>query len=307
MGLGRASYKKSWSITRGLALAGLLLLLSCTEQYSPIEWHGHRGARGLFPENSILAFEKAQELKMDYLELDVVITRDSMITVSHEPFINTEICRHIHSVSLPRDTFINIYKVNYSDLSSFDCGSLGNSNFPNQQKLAQQKPSLELLVNHLDSISRSANTPLVKFNLELKSRPEWDKFLHPEINEYVQLLYSTLLNLDLLDRIIFQSFDRRALEIMYDLEPSIPLCFLTEESESAERQIKELAFQIQYYSPNFKLLKIEDVNFCESQQIEVVPWTVNSTKDYQSLIEMGVSGIITDYPDSVVDFLEEYY
>lgn len=125
----------------------IIMTLACTrppETYESIDWQGHRGARGVYPENTWAAFKYAIDQNMSTLELDVVITKDEEVVLSHEPFLNHKICLDTagNPISEEEEKKWNIYKMTYEDLQKCDCGSIGNPDFPHQKQDSSPKPLL---------------------------------------------------------------------------------------------------------------------------------------------------------------------
>jgi glycerophosphoryl diester phosphodiesterase len=142
-----------------------ILIMSCNSE-KEIDIQGHRGCRGLLPENSLPAFEKAIDLGVNTLELDIAITKDNKVVVSHEPFMNPVICYNLEGKSIPDslEKYYNLYKMNYEDIKEFDCGSKFHPRYPKQVKLKTYKP----LLSEVFDLVTSKNSD-VKFNIEIKS------------------------------------------------------------------------------------------------------------------------------------------
>lgn len=147
---------------------------SALEVEVPFDWQGHRGARGLLPENTVPAFLKALEFpKISTLELDVVVSKDQQIVVSHEPWLSHHICSHSdgHPVSEQEETVLNIYQMTYAQIKSYDCGQRGNERFPEQEKIAVSKPTLSNVVLQVEAQCQQTNRKKTFYNIEIKSRP----------------------------------------------------------------------------------------------------------------------------------------
>lgn len=293
-------------------LTGLILLISLLnlpgESYSQqIDWEGHRGTRGLMPENTLPAFRKALELGVTTLEMDVVITKDKRVVVSHDPWISPEICLDSTGNELPRDTAarINIYRLTYEELSKFDCGSKGNPFFPRQEKIAASKPLLSDVFRAAEKYCKDYNRNEVYYNIEIKSRPDWDGVYHPPVNEFCDLVFSVINDFVPLKRVIVQSFDMRALKYFHRKYPQVTLSLLVEDENNPNKLIRLLGFNPAIYSPEYKLLKPKNVDWLHARHIRVVPWTVNDPEEMKKLINMKVDGIITDYPDLIIPVSEK--
>jgi len=286
---------------RVLFLTSLLALASsATAQYIPkFDVQGHRGARGLKPENTIPAFLLAIDSGVTTIELDVVITKDKKVVVSHEPWISAAICLTPSGSPLqPKDEKkFNIYQLTYDEVKEFDCGSLGNKNFPQQEKIPISKPLLSEVIAAVENHIKSYASYEVDYNIEIKSSPEGDKKFHPSVEEFSDLVYELVDEYLPLERIVIQSFDFRVLKYWHSKYPHIRLAALVENTKSIDSNLAALGFKPSVYSPYFKLLSKEKVLHLHRQKIRVIPWTVNEVSDMLSLKGMGVDGFITDYPN----------
>jgi glycerophosphoryl diester phosphodiesterase len=274
--------------------------IDCLSQYIPkFDVQGHRGARGLLPENSIPGFLLALDTGVTTIELDVVITKDKQVVVSHEPWISNAICLDSsgRAIQAKDEKRINIYKLTYEQVKQFDCGSLGNNNFPQQQKIPTTKPLLRDVIAAVENRIKSYATYEVDYNIEIKSTIEGDKKFHPPVEEFSDLVYKLIDEYLPLERVVVQSFDFRVLKYWNTKYPQVRLSALVENNKSIESNLNALGFKPQVYSPYFKLLSRDKVKYLHSQKIRVIPWTVNEVSDMLSLKGMGVDGFITDYPD----------
>jgi glycerophosphoryl diester phosphodiesterase len=279
----------------------LLLLAAPTfGQYIPkFDVQGHRGARGLMPENTIPAFLLALDSGVTTLELDVVVTKDKQLVVSHEPWISASICLDVMGSVIPtkEEKKFNIYQLTYEEVQRFDCGSKLNKDFPKQEKMKISKPLLSDVFAAIENRIKSYASYEVDYNIEIKSFPEGDKKFHPTIEEYSDLVYNLVDEYIPLERLVIQSFDFRVLKYWHKKYPQIRLAALVENTRSIDANIEALGFKPSIYSPNFKLLSKEKVQHLHQQKIRVIPWTVNEVSEMLSLKGMGVDGFITDYPD----------
>jgi len=280
----------------------LVGLFSC-QKYGAKEnfdWQGHRGARGEAPENTIPAMLRALQEGVTTLEMDVVLSKDSVLILSHEPYFNKDICLFTESDSLEN----NIFHLSWEQIKGIDCGSLRNPNFPGQESRVVGKPRLIDVLSAVEEAALSLNRLSPKFNIEIKSKPEWEGIYHPDHKVYAQTLLNFIKELAIEERVSIQSFDIRVLQYIHRKQPDLKLVYLTEDGErTPSEQIKELGFYPDVYSCYYPLLKDHHVRQLQSQGIEVIPWTVNEIEEAELLIEMGVNGIITDYPAKLIGAL----
>jgi len=262
---------------------------------------GHRGCRGLMPENTIPAMLTALQLGVTTLEMDVVITKDKKVVLSHEPFFNHEITTRPDGsvVTEKEERSLNIFKMTYEEVKKFDVGLKPHPRFPQQQKKAAYKPLLSELLDSVRQYMMAAKRPLPFFNIETKSIPATDDVFHPKPAEFVELLIAVIKEKEIEDRVIIQSFDFRTLQYLHQHYPTIKTAMLIEDFDrrGIEKQIEALGFNPTIYSPHYSLINEALLNYCHERKIKVIPWTVNKKEDIERLKKMGVNGIITDYPD----------
>lgn len=269
---------------------------------------GHRGARGLLPENTIPAFLKALDLGVTTLELDVVIAKDSTVVVSHEPWMSATICTQPNGEPVPAETqeAFRIFEMTYEEVARFDCGSRGNLRFPRQEKLSVAKPRLRDVIEAAEAHLREHNLPPVQYNIETKARPAWDGSFTPDPETFTRLLYDVLVETGIKDRTILQSFDVRTLRVGRDLDPSWRLALLVERDgdQGLAANLETLGFMPAIYSPDYRLVKADMVREAHDRGMLVIPWTVNTLDAMQRLKALGVDGLITDFPDVGVQLLD---
>ena len=171
-----------------MRLVLVVLILVCYDQvmgqYIPrFDVQGHRGARGLRPENTIPAFLIALDSGVTTLEMDLCITKDGKVVVSHEPFMSADICLDEVCAEIKRtdEEQFNIFEMTYEQVLKFDCGSKGNDRFPEQIKSSQTKPLLRDVIIAAEDHIKSFTRYEVDYNLEIKSTPDGDWKFHPGV------------------------------------------------------------------------------------------------------------------------------
>ncbi len=264
-----------------------------------VDIQGHRGARGLMPENTIPAFLRAIDEGVTTLELDVVITKDKKVVVSHEPYMSFSICKKPDGTDVNKSESkdLNIYQMTYNEVSTYDCGSRGNARFPMQEKMSVSKPLLSVMIVEIEKYIAEKGLSKVNYNIEIKSSEKGDGVYHPGVDEFSTLVYTLLTPLLPKERFTIQSFDFRVLKFWHEAFPDVSLVALVENAKGVEANLKSLGFVPDVYSPYHLLLNKKSVNLCHQKGMKVIPWTVNQRKTMKKLIKMGVDGIITDYPD----------
>jgi glycerophosphoryl diester phosphodiesterase len=271
-------------------------------EIKPFDWQGHRGARGLAPENAIPAFLTALSFaKITTLELDVVISADGKVVVSHEPWLNAKICLDAkgHALNEKKKEEVNLYKMDYKEIIKCDCGSRGNPSFPEQKAIFAYKPLLSDVVNEVRQYVKKVGKSMPQFNIEIKSGPSSDGIFTPEVNVFAEIVRKEIKKLKIQDISSIQSFDPRALRYLHEKDKELVLVYLVEKVEDVKQQIDLLGFTPAIYSPYFEKVTSATVDQCHKMGMKIVPWTVNDTEQMKKLILLGVDGIITDYPDRI--------
>lgn len=266
-----------------------------------IEIQGHRGCRGLMPENTIPAMLHALDLGVTTLETDVVITADSIPLLSHEPFFNHEISLQPNGLPIAEtdERNFNIYRMSVQEVQQFDVGLKPHPRFPRQQKMATTKPTLEAVFDSVESYMTKHDRTHPLFNIETKSQPGTDRVFHPEPEKFIQLLMNVVIRKNMERYVTIQSFDIRTLQVLRRKYPKQSCALLIEEQDNrtVAVQIGELGFKPEIYSPHFSLVSRKLTEELHAQNIRVIPWTVNDRATIDRMLSYGVDGIITDYPD----------
>lgn len=275
--------------------------MSCSSNQS-IDIQGHRGCRGLFPENSLAAFEKAIDLGVHTLELDIAITKDLQVIVSHEPFMSKTICLKPNGLEIidNEDMFFNLYNMSHDEIKKFDCGTKFHPNYPNQKKVKTYKPLLKEVFQRVTSKNSE-----VKFNIEIKSKPEYYGLYTPCPNEYVGIVLKEVEASGSFNRVNLQSFDLSILEEIKKQSSKMVIALLVDENENIEEKLKLLSFKPEIISPYFKLLDKRIIKTLKARDFKIIPWTVNDENDLENMINFQVDGIITDYPDLLIQMLND--
>lgn len=281
------------------------IFISCnTRMHKPtdvkFDKQGHRGCRALMPENTIPAMLTAIDLGVNTLELDVVITKDKNVILSHEPFFNHEISTKPNGsyVREEEEKLLNIYNMTYEETTQFDVGMKPHPRFPKQKKIKVSKPLLTDLIDSIDSYCNLRKLPFPTFNIETKCSPETDNVFHPGPKEFVHLLMKVIEDKAVSQRTIIQSFDRRTLQVLHKEFPEIRIALLVDEGDvlNFDDQIKTLGFTPHIYSPHFSLVTNDLLLTCRRKNILLIPWTVNNKDQIIELQKAGVNGLITDDP-----------
>jgi glycerophosphoryl diester phosphodiesterase len=313
----RLGWRPIWLVTAALATLGAL-------PAAAFDLQGHRGARGLAPENTLPAFERALAIGVTTLELDVSLSADGVVVIAHDPFLNPLFTRDAGGQWLSGSRGPLIRSLSLAQLQSYDVGRIQPgtpyaSTFGSQQAVdGTHIPTLAALFERV----RMLGDQNVRFNIETKINPE-----QPENSASPEQLTDALLQVvrdaGMLARVSIQSFDWRTLQQVQRLEPGIATVYLTVQSpnnDSVRSGTWTAGFKIAQHasvpamvkaaggavwSPNGGALTQALVQQAQALGLKVIPWTINQASDMERLIGWGVDGLITDYPDRLRDIMRQ--
>ena len=259
--------------------------------------HGHRGARGVYPENTLEAFRKSYDEGVRAFELDLVIACENKVLISHEPYMNHSFCLKPNGeqITLDEEKDFNVYRMQVNEMASYDCGSKLHPLFPDQASFKTYKPFFK----ELDSVFSREEGATIFWNIELKSEAEFYGSHQPVPAEFVKLVLQELETIACIKAYMLQSFDINVLEELNIQSSCNVISYLIENEDSFETNMKKLSFKPHYYNPDFTLVKQELVDEVHLSNMQIIPWTVNSIEEARALIDLGVDGIISDYPQNL--------
>lgn len=289
-------------ISAALLFAGCKTKQAITGKNQPefpaFDTEGHRGARGLMPENTIPAMIYAVDLGVTTLEMDAHITKDHKVILSHDPYFNRLFALRPDGTEIPKaeEKKHLIYQMNYDEIKKYDVGSKYYSAFPQQKKMKVSKPLLSAVIDSVQAYLKANNKPQVFYNIETKSKPAGDNITNPEPEVFVKQLMDVIESKKITPWVIIQSFDIRTLQVLHKKYPQVKTSLLVS-SGSLEENLQKLGFMPTIYSPAYKLVDAELVKNCHDKQLKIVPWTVNTKQEIDELKALGVDGIISDYPN----------
>ena len=284
---------------------------------------GHRGARGLLPENTLPAYQEALRIGVSTLEMDVGVSSDGVVVVSHDRALNPEITRDAQGQWIAAPILVN--SLTFQTLQSFDVGRI-NPASAYAQRFPQQTPLDGARMPALGDVFEAFQSSALHFNIETKISPEHpDETVSPQV--FVDALLAVVHGHGMAQRVIIQSFDWRTLALVQQQAPGMRTACLTAQQRwtnnitpqpgrpcwtgsvaaqtyaDVPSMVKAAGSSI--WSPYFGDLTVALVTQAQSMGLRVIPWTVNSVADLHSMIAMGVDGLITDYPDLAVATLNE--
>ncbi len=254
--------------------------------------HAHRGCPSLVPENTLAGFKKAIACGARILELDVVVSKDGKLIVSHDPYMRAGLCLDPSGMAIPEEEQRqhNIYKMTVDQVKRYDVGSSKSIKFLDQETGPYFKPTF------LELATIVAEYPGVKLNIEVKSEQSWYGGFQPDILTYATIVKKEVEVLSELNvPFIVQSFDVTFLNQLYELDPVIEYGLLVEGKLDVEEHLNQLTFMPSYLNPDHRLINESVLRELKNRGLLVVPWTVNDLMRAHSLKKMGVDGLITDY------------
>ena len=265
---------------------------------------GHKGCRGLMPENTIQAFIEALKVGASTLFIDVVVSGDGQLVASNDPWISSETCLAPDGSFMGKEEHYNMFEMTYEEIRQYDCGRKINPAFPMQKSVSSFKPLLAEVIRRIEKYILWNSFRQVQYNFSIKSAPEWDNIYQPKPEEIVLKLYDLMRMQNIQRRCIIQSLDVRPLQMFRRLAPTQRTSLLVENNFSMEENIEALGFLPSIYSPCYKLVDNTLIKSVHQKEMLLIPWTVNDILDMNELRQMGVDGLITDYPDIAVKLLE---
>lgn len=281
----------------------LIMMSSCMGSKKAIpgsafEVIGHRGYVSHYPENSLEGFINAVSLGVNALEMDLVISADKKVVVSHEPYMAaaTVLTPEWKKISKSTEKSYNIYKMPYDSIKQYKIGLLKAQRFRDQKKIETFKPLLSEVLEQVEAHRLDQNLPSIEYFLEIKSRPRDYGIFQPSPREFAELVMEIIEKYEMQEKVVVQSFDADFLNVFHKQYPGIRTSLLIYRTPWKEK-LEQLQFRPDIIGPYYKQLKrIDQVEELHAQGFKVIPWTVNSKRKIRKMMKLGVDGIISDYP-----------
>lgn len=271
------------------------------------EVHGHRGCRGLLPENTLASFLYALELGVDVLELDVVISADHQVLISHEPWLVARLGRGPagERIDARSEQTYNLYQLPYAIIKKCIVGEWPHPLFPEQRPIPSYRPLLREMLATVEAACQRLGRPPVGYSIELKSLPESDGIFHPAPSHFTELVLAEVFAAGVQSRTTLLSFDARILQAARLQAPAQQLCLLSEVAVPASALFEQLGFVPDVFGPDYHLLSTAIVQELVTTYptLRLVPWTVNEPQDLRQVLRWGVAGITTDYPNRLLNLI----
>lgn len=292
---------------------------------------GHRGARGLIPENTLPAFARAMEIGVTTLELDTSITKDGVAVITHDSRLNPDITRLADGKWLETsvDRGVSIFSLTVDELQKYDVGRIKPGS-----KYAERHPEQQAVdgtripkLADLFALVRKSGNARVRFNIETKISP-FERDLTPSPEAFVDALLGVITEEKMASRVSIESFDWRTLKIIQQRAPDIPTVYLSAQQKfldtinadgregsvwTAGMNVREFGGSVArmvkaaggvVWSPYFGDVDEAKIREAQALGLKVVVWTVNQMKDIERMLTWKVDGIISDYPNRVRDAMQ---
>lgn len=286
-----------------LLIMACALMAACSHKPA-IDVQAHRGGAGLMPENTISAMKNALDLGVNTLEFDLQLSKDGDVVVSHDSYFHPRYSIRPDGTPVMDDEPKEyLYTMSYDSIAKYEVGLRTVTRWPTQKKIHEVKPLASELIDVSEAYAKEIGLKPVNYNIEIKSWPgEGEGTLWPDYKVFCDTCVPLLLSKNLGDRLIVQSFDIRALNYMHAKWPQLTLSYLTEAEEGGdiEKLLGNLDFKPQWWSPEASVVTPENVAWCHSHDIGVVPWTVDNPEMMRHLVDCGVEAIISNYPDILI-------
>ncbi|TAM93697.1 MAG: glycerophosphodiester phosphodiesterase [Chitinophagaceae bacterium] len=283
-----------------------ILFSACSVTRHTFDAQAHRGGRGLMPENTIASEKNAINYSCT-MEMDLQMTKDKKVVVSHDAYMNALFCLTPEGDTMSRKDGYSrlIFDMPYDSLTKYDCGSKPYPAFPQQKRMYITKPLLSVLIDSVEAYGKRKHH-INHYNIEIKSNLDWDGKHYTNLQEYVDSAMAVIMRKGIAPRTMVQSFDVRALRMVHKKWPKVTISYLVgakdkKPASPADRDVQgyidELGFKPDVWSPEYVLVTSALVKAFHKKHILVIPWTPDTVEEMQKLKDMGVDGEITDYPN----------
>lgn len=288
-----------------ICAAALAMAACCRTQ---VDVQAHRGGMGLMPENTLAAMINAVDLGVNTLEMDLVVTSDGKVILSHDLYFHSRYATRPDGTSIEKnDPKEYIWTMPYDSVLKYDVGMKENKDWPEKKCQPAVKQLLSEVIAGVENYTTEKGLKPMKYNIEIKSAAGKGEGVNwPEYKQFVDICAAELKACGLGDRLIIQSFDSRALNYLNENYPDFILSYLTRDTDvDYEKFMGLLNFTPEWLSPNHKVVTAEFLAEAAKRGMKVVTWTVDEPEEMQRLLDLKVDAIITNYPDRLLKILEE--
>ena len=287
---------------------------SCSKSEEPyvVDVQAHRGGMGLYPEESLAAMLNAVDLGVNTLEMDLCITQDREVILSHDTYFHARYAtRPDGSPVLPDDEKVFLFSLSYADIQTWDVGMRANPDWPEKVCVPATKQRASEVIAAVEKYTAEKGLPPLYYNIEIKSSEDWDGGVEgkdwPYYQEFTDLCMAMLESLNLGDRLIIQCFDERSLNYIHRNYPGHRLAYLVEDWETDyDEYMAKLEFMPEWLSPPHGNVDEALMKRAHADGMKVVTWTVDEPDEMRRLMDLRVEAIISNYPDRLLKAAKEY-
>lgn len=274
-----------------------------------VDAQAHRGGMGLYPEETFAAMKNAMDLGVNTLEMDLCVTKDLQVVLSHDLYFHPRYSTRPDGTSVEEgDSKVYLYTLPYSEVVKWDVGAKANPAWPEKHCMPAVKPLAADVLAACEAYWKENGLSPVKYNIEIKSdEGEGEGILWPEYHQFTDLCMAVMDAADLGDRLIIQCFDERALNYINEAYPGHTLSYLVEDWETDfDEYMAKLTFTPAWLSPNHKNVDAALMDKAHEHGMKVVTWTVDEPAEMQRLMDLGVEALISNYPDRLLKVTRGY-
>lgn len=268
-----------------------------------VDVQAHRGGAGLMPENTVAAMKNALDMGVNTLELDLQISADGQVVVSHDAYFHSRYgIRPDGSHILKSEPKEYIYTMPYDSVTKYDVGSRPSEVWKEKKCMPAVKPLASDLIDFVESYTKEMGYSPVRYNIEVKSRDaDGEGKNWPAYDAFVDACAKLLISKHLDDRLVVQCFDVRALNFMHEKYPELILSYLVgAKDKDFDTYMAKLKFTPQWLSPHYTNVDEELIRRCREAGMKIVPWTADEPEDIRRMLDLKVDALISNYPDRVL-------